>query len=233
MKNNQERKITMNKKMKKYRKIVPALLICAATAAIISACAARGAGGSSGEPQSSVSDHAQSPVSSNSEASQISDVSDISDNHSGNLSQAEQLRQAIADAYGENYLPNMQMTEEILQDEFGLKADMYDEIVAEMPTIGFHPDRLIIVKPKQGKENEVKQALEKARETLVEGSIQYPMNAAKVSAAKVLESDGYYCFMLLGRSDDLSENEEQAAQFADEQIKIGVKAFEDFFAKNR
>ncbi len=223
----------MNKKMKKYRKIVPALLICAAAAAIISACAARGAGGSSGEPQSSVSDHAQSPVSSNSEASQISDVSDISDNHSGNLSQAEQLRQAIADAYGENYLPNMQMTEEILQDEFGLKADMYDEIVAEMPTIGFHPDRLIIVKPKQGKENEVKQALEKARETLVEGSIQYPMNAAKVSAAKVLEGDGYYCFMLLGRSDDLSENEEQAAQFADEQIKIGVKAFEDFFAKNR
>ncbi len=226
----------MNKKMKKYRRIVPVLLICAAAAAIISACAARGAGGSSGEPQSAASDHAQQAVSSQSEVSQItyvSDISDSSDNHSGNMSEAERLRQAIADAYGENYLPNMQMTEEILQDEFGLNADMYDEIVAEMPTIGFHPDRLVIVKPKQGKENEVKQALEKARDELVEGSIQYPMNAAKVSAAKVLESDGYYCFMLLGRSDDLSENEEQAAQFADEQIKIGVKAFEDFFAKNR
>lgn len=218
----------MNKRMKKYKRIVPFLLVCAAAAAVISACAANGNNSSSGMQSDTVSDSVQSA---------ITDGTDISSQQPGdenaNVSVAQRLRQSIADAYGENYLPNMSMSEELLESEFGLSRDMYDDIIAEMPTVGFHPDRLIILKPKQGRENEVKQALETARETLAEDSVQYPVNAAKVNAAKVLEHDGYYCFMLLGKPDDLSEDEEQAAQFADEQISIGVKAFEDFFTENQ
>ena len=60
--------------------------------------------------------------------------------------------------------------------------------------------------------------------------MQYPVNVAKVNAGKVLEKDGYYCFMILGETDDTSENDDDAAKFAEEQINIGVKAFNDYFA---
>ena len=50
----------------------------------------------------------------------------------------------------------------MIESEFGLTKDMYDEIVAEAPIISFHPDRLVAVKAKKGKESEVKRALEDA-----------------------------------------------------------------------
>ncbi len=45
--------------------------------------------------------------------------------------------------------------------------------------------------------------------------MQYPVNVAKVNAGKVLEKDGYYCFMILGQTDDTSENDDDAAKFAE------------------
>ncbi len=142
---------------------------------------------------------------------------------------AQRAKEAIVKAYGDSYLPNMAIPEENLESEFGLTPDMYDEIVAEMPTIGFHPDRLVIVKPKEGKEDAVENALNNAKKRLTESAAQYPANLAKINACKILEEDDYYCFMLLGEPDDTGENDESAAQFAEQQVQIGVKAFENFF----
>ena len=63
-----------------------------------------------------------------------------------------------------------------------------------------------------------------------EQQMQYPVNVAKVNAGKILEKDGYYCFMILGQTDDTSENDDDAAKFAEKQIDIGVKAFDNYFA---
>ena len=201
--------------MRKYKYISLLVTLSAIGASLLSACTSS---------QNNSSTVTESSVIT--EEDTVSSKQDINEENST----AKQLRDAIAKAYGENYLPKVEIEPDVLQSEFGLTPDMYDECVAEAPMIGFHPDRLVIVKAKQGKEQEVKRALENALTAMKEELIQYPMNEAKVNAARVLDNSGYYCFMLLGKADDVSENDDEAARFAEQQMEIGVKAFESFFA---
>lgn len=214
----------MNMKMKKYRYIISAVAAVAAVSVILSACTSgKESNASSAAPGLSTS--AQESAGSSS-----GDISGSDSNDKNSTLSAKGLRDAVAKAYGENYLPDQAMDAEMIESEFGLTKDMYDEVVAEAPLIGFHPDRLVIVKPKKGKEANVKRALEDALLVMKEQQMQYPVNVAKVNAGKVLEKDGYYCFMILGQTDDTSENDNDAAKFAEKQIDIGVKAFDNYFA---
>ena len=214
----------MNRKMKKYRYIISAVAAVAAASVILSACTSgKESNASSAAPGLSTS--AQESAGSSS-----GDISGSESNDKNSTLSAKGLRDAVAKAYGENYLPDQAMDSEMIESEFGLTKDMYDEVVAEAPLIGFHPDRLVIVKPKKGKEANVKRALEDALLVMKEQQMQYPVNVAKVNAGKVLEKDGYYCFMILGETDDTSENDDDAAKFAEKQINIGVKAFDNYFA---
>ena len=214
----------MNRKMKKYRYIISAVAAVAAASVILSACTSgKESNASSAAPGLSTS--AQESAGSSS-----GDISGSDSNDKNSTLSAKSLRDAVAKAYGENYLPDQAMDAEMIESEFGLTKDMYDEVVAEAPLIGFHPDRLVIVKPKKGKEANVKRALEDALLVMKEQQMQYPVNVAKVNAGKVLEKDGYYCFMILGQTDDTSENDNDAAKFAEKQIDIGVKAFDNYFA---
>lgn len=214
----------MNRKMKKYRYIISAVAAVAAVSVILSACT------SGKESNASSAAPGQSTSAQESAGSSSGDISGSESNDKNSTLSAKGLRDAVAKAYGENYLPDQAMDAEMIESEFGLTKDMYDEVVAEAPLIGFHPDRLVIVKPKKGKEANVKRALEDALLVMKEQQMQYPVNVAKVNAGKVLEKDGYYCFMILGQTDDTSENDDDAAKFAEKQINIGVKAFNDYFA---
>lgn len=214
----------MNRKMKKYRYIISAVAAVAAASVILSACT------SGKESNASSAAPGQSTSAQESAGSSSGDISGSDSNDKNSTLSAKGLRDAVAKAYGENYLPDQAMDAEMIESEFGLTKDMYDEVVAEAPLIGFHPDRLVIVKPKKGKEANVKRALEDALLVMKEQQMQYPVNVAKVNAGKVLEKDGYYCFMILGQTDDTSENDNDAAKFAEEQINIGVKAFDNYFA---
>lgn len=214
----------MNRKMKKYRYIISAVAAVAAASVILSACT------SGKESNASSAAPGQSTSTQESAGSSSGDISGSESNDKNSTLSAKGLRDAVAKAYGENYLPDQAMDAEMIESEFGLTKDMYDEVVAEAPLIGFHPDRLVIVKPKKGKEANVKRALEDALLVMKEQQMQYPVNVAKVNAGKVLEKDGYYCFMILGETDDTSENDDDAAKFAEKQIDIGVKAFNDYFA---
>ena len=214
----------MNMKMKKYRYIISAVAAVAAVSVILSACTSgKESNASSAAPGLSTSAQESAGNSSG-------DISGSDSNDKNSTLSAKGLRDAVAKAYGENYLPDQAMDAEMIESEFGLTKDMYDEVVAEAPLIGFHPDRLVIVKPKKGKEANVKRALEDALLVMKEQQMQYPVNVAKVNAGKVLEKDGYYCFMILGQTDDTSENDDDAAKFAEKQIDIGVKAFDNYFA---
>lgn len=214
----------MNRKMKKYRYIISAVAAVAAASVILSACT------SGKESNASSAAPGQSTSTQESAGSSSGDISGSESNDKNSTLSAKGLRDAVAKAYGENYLPDQAMDAEMIESEFGLTNDMYDEVVAEAPLIGFHPDRLVIVKPKKGKEANVKRALEDALLVMKEQQMQYPVNVAKVNAGKVLEKDGYYCFMILGQTDDTSENDDDAAKFAEKQIDIGVKAFDNYFA---
>lgn len=214
----------MNRKMKKYRYIISAVAAVAVVSVILSACT------SGNESNASSAAPGQSTSAQESAGSSSGDISGSDSNDKNSTLSAKGLRDAVAKAYGENYLPDQAMDAEMIESEFGLTKDMYDEVVAEAPLIGFHPDRLVIVKPKKGKEANVKRALEDALLVMKEQQMQYPVNVAKVNAGKVLEKDGYYCFMILGQTDDTSENDNDAAKFAEKQIDIGVKAFDNYFA---
>lgn len=214
----------MNMKMKKYRYIISAVAAVAAVSVILSACT------SGKESNASSAAPGQSTSAQESAGSSSGDISGSDSNDKNSTLSAKGLRDAVAKAYGENYLPDQAMDAEMIESEFGLTKDMYDEVVAEAPLIGFHPDRLVIVKSKKGKEANVKRALEDALLVMKEQQMQYPVNVAKVNAGKVLEKDGYYCFMILGQTDDTSENDNDAAKFAEKQIDIGVKAFDNYFA---
>ena len=208
--------------MKKYKYIISIVATATAIAAVFSAC-------TSNNSESSVSSAAPGLSTSLAENAESSSLNGGNADKNSEKS-AQGLRDAIAKAYGDNYLPDQTLDADTLESEFGLKKDMYDEVIAEAPVIGFHPDRLVIVKPAKGKESDVKRVLEDTLLVMKEQQMQYPVNVAKVNAGRVLEKDGYYCFMILGDTDDTSENDDDAAKFAEEQVNIGVKAFNEYFA---
>ena len=221
----------MNGKMKKYKNISLSLLVAAALASGLSGCFFGG------------NDEASSSSNTSGTTSQMTSSMPVSvdsaDGASGvqgpvdGKTMTEIVRENIAMAYGDNYLPNMEIPEEDLEAQFGITPDMYDEIVAEMPTIGFHPDRLVIVKAKEGKADAVENAFNNAKKLLTENNTQYPQNLAKINAAKILRNGDYVCFMLLGQPNESGENDESAAQFAEDQVNIGVKEFTNFFENIR
>ena len=148
---------------------------------------------------------------------------------SSNDYSAEEIVSAIREAYGEDYLPDTEIPEEMSRETFGIDMTLVDEIKAEMPAIGFHPDRVIIVKAESGKGEVIETALNAAKESMIQESIQYPMNQAKVNACQVVRHGDYVGFLLVGAPDDTSEDDMTAAQFAEEQTAKAVRAFEAFF----
>lgn len=142
----------------------------------------------------------------------------------------EEIHTAIKDAYGEDYLPNMPMLPEILEAEFGLDEDLYDEIVAEQPMMSIHADRVLLVKAKEGKAEDVEKILNEARERKISDSLQYPMNLAKVAATKVVRNGNYVAFLLVGSINDAAEiTEEEAKDFAETEVAKAVEAFNNLF----
>lgn len=143
---------------------------------------------------------------------------------------AAAIANVIKTAYGENYLPDTQMDGERISTLLGISAEDCADIYAESPMIGTHPDTLIIVKPAEGKFEEVKSKLEAYREKLINDTMQYPMNLAKINASKVITGGDYVAFILLGALNENEDaSEEEQAQFAEAQEKIGVDAFSSCF----
>ena len=72
----------------------------------------------------------------------------------------QEIVQAVKDAYGDNYLPSMQMDEQMMTDVYGVDMDNVEEFVAEGPMISAHVDTFIAVKAKEGKGEQVQQELQ-------------------------------------------------------------------------
>ena len=141
----------------------------------------------------------------------------------------QQILSAIQEAYGEDYLPNMDLDEETLKTTFGLNMDEIEEVVGQMPMIGFHPDRVVVVKAKSGQGESVEATLNAARQTLIDEGMWYPANLAKVNASKVVRHGDYVCFLMVGAPDDTSEDEASAAEFAEAEVNKAVEAFNALF----
>ena len=137
------------------------------------------------------------------------------------------IRQAVVDALGENYWPQMAMPAEYLEG-FGLTADMYEEFLGEMPLISTNVDTLIIIKAKEGQVAAVEEVLNGYRENLVNDTMQYPMNVGKIQASEVKTFGNFVCFVQLG-ADVMAaaeKGDEEVIKYCQTQNAITIEALD-------
>lgn len=143
----------------------------------------------------------------------------------------DSIRDAVAAAYGENYIPNMPFDETAVKETFGVDPSWYDGIVAEGPMISTHVDTFIAIHPTEGNLDNVKKALTDYKDYLVNESMQYPMNMEKVKAAEVTVIGDNIYFIMLGLVDDTIEDEAKRLEAFTEQNKIAIDAINEHVSK--
>lgn len=142
----------------------------------------------------------------------------------------DEILTAIKDAYGDDYLPNVEIGAELLELEFGLTSDMIEDVVAEQPMIGVHADRVVVVKAAEGKADDVEVALTNAKDNKINDTLQYPMNLAKINSTKIVRHGDCVVFLLVGAiNESESSNEEELMQFAENEVQKGVTAINNLF----
>lgn len=142
----------------------------------------------------------------------------------------EEILKAVQEAYGEDYLPDTDVDEEMLSQYMGMDLDSVESFAAQMPMIGAHPDRVIIAKAKEGRGDDLEAELTRMRTALVEDTMTYPMNMAKTQASQVVRHGDYVALFLVGAVDERTDaTEEEALAFAEEETQKAVDAFEGCF----
>lgn len=137
----------------------------------------------------------------------------------------------VKEAYGEDFIPSAEFDEESFENIFGISKDLYDSYIAEGPMISVHVDTWVSVKAKEGKGQEVEDLLNAYRTTLIEDSVQYPMNLPKIQASEVVRHGDYVFFVMLGTPSQEAEEqgEEEALKSAKENNQIAVSIINGFF----
>ena len=137
----------------------------------------------------------------------------------------------IKEAYGEGYIPNTPMDDQMLNDVIGLSPELCESYVAEMPMISTFVETFIGVKAKEGKGDDVEKALTEYRERLVGDTMQYPMNVSKIQASQVVRHGDYVFFVMLEGPDDaaMEQGDEAALKSAEENNKIAIDVIDGFF----
>lgn len=142
----------------------------------------------------------------------------------------KEIHTAVKDSLGEDYVPNMDLDEETLENMLGVKAEDIEEFIAQTPMISVSVDTFIAIKAKEGKADTIEEALNSYRKNLVENSMQYPMNLAKVNASEVVRHGDYLFFIMLGKFDDRDDaTEEEQLEFAKEEVKNVEEVINKFF----
>lgn len=145
----------------------------------------------------------------------------------------QSIRQAVVDALGENYWPDYAITPEMLEGTFGVSADLYDDYMGESPMISANVDTLIVIKAKEGKVQEVEEALNAYRDMLVGDTMQYPMNLGKIQASRIDVSGNYVSFVQLGAdtTDYMEQGDEAVIEYCLEQNELAIEVIRSAVVK--
>lgn len=108
-----------------------------------------------------------------------------------------ELADAVKEALGNEYLPDMAIDAEALDATFGVKSEWVEEFYGEMPMISFNPDTFLAIKATEGNVENVEAALNSYRDYLINNSVQYPANVQKVNACQVYTNGDYVFFIML------------------------------------
>ena len=138
------------------------------------------------------------------------------------------LRESVKEELGENYWPEVSLSEEELEAKTGITQDMYIEFLAEEPSLQANIDTMIIVRAKEDYVGEVEQALEEYRSRLIEENRQYPQNYSKASASRMETIENYICFVQLGADTSIVANkgEKEILAYCQEENERAIDVLE-------
>ena len=138
------------------------------------------------------------------------------------------LRENVKEELGENYWPEVSLSEEELEAKTGITQDMYIEFLAEEPSLQANIDTMIIVHAKEDCVGAVEQALEEYRSRLIEENKQYPQNYGKASASRMETIENYICFVQLGADTTIVANkgEKEILAYCQEENERAIDVLE-------
>ena len=125
---------------------------------------------------------------------------------------AADIGKAVADEFGDEYIPDTDIDAEYLDATYGIKPDWYDDFYGQVPMIGVNIDTFIAVKAKADKVSDVEKALNDYADYYKNDAQKYPKDLAKVDACRVYTKGNYVFFIMLGYPTDEVENMDDAAQ---------------------
>ena len=143
----------------------------------------------------------------------------------------QDILDAVKEEMGDDYIPSRPLDAEAIENITGIKPELVKEFLAEGPMMSMHVDTFMAFRAEAGKGDDIAEALSAYRKFLVEESMQYPMNLAKVQASKVVQQGDYVFFLVLGAFDDTSEDSQskEAIEFAQKEVADVEKVIEEFF----
>ena len=138
---------------------------------------------------------------------------------------------AVKEEMGDDYIPSNPLDAEEVEIITGVKPTLVKDFTAEGPLMSMHVDTFMAFRAEEGKGDEIAKTLNAYRKFLVEESMQYPMNLAKVQSAKVVQEGDYVFFIMLGAFDDTSEDSQskEAIEFAQKEVAAVEKVILEFF----
>ena len=141
---------------------------------------------------------------------------------------AADIGKAVADEFGDEYIPDMDIPADYLDSTYGVKPEWYDDFFGQMPMISANVDTFIAVKAKADKVSDVEKALNDYADYYKNDAQKYPKDIAKVDACRVYTKGNYVFFIMLGYPTDEVENMDDAAQvkFYTEQNDRAVKVID-------
>ncbi len=125
---------------------------------------------------------------------------------------AADIGKAVADEFGDDYVPDMDIDADILDATYGVKPDWYDDFFGQAPMINVNIDTFIAVKAKADKVSDVEKALNDYAEYEKNDAFKYPKDIAKANACRVYTKGDYVFFIMLGAPSDDVENMDDADQ---------------------
>lgn len=136
--------------------------------------------------------------------------------------QLDTFHQKVKEMYGENYIPSMPYDAVMLEEVFGIKPEWYDAAIAEGPMMSAHVDKLIAIHATEGNFDNVKNALETYRETIVNDTMNYPMNLNRIQGSVVDTAGNYVIFAMVGYIDEMQyeQEDEMIAAYEKENKKV-------------
>lgn len=141
---------------------------------------------------------------------------------------AADIGKAVADEFGDDYIPNMDITADYLDSTYGVKPEWYDDFFGQMPMISVNVDTFIAVKAKADKISDVEKALNDYADYYKNDAHKYPKDVAKADACRVYTKGNYVFFIMLGVTTDEVQNMEDADQvkYYEEQNDRAVKVID-------